>query len=88
MGMIEALVAATAALSNTGPAYAMIAEGGGRSFALLSSVHHVILAAAMLLGRIETLAAVVLLHPESWARYAARAKRTGKSESESPLSRW
>jgi trk system potassium uptake protein TrkH len=88
MDMIEALVAATAALSNTGPAYALIAEEGGRNFALLSSVHHVILAAAMLLGRIETLAAVVLLHPESWARHVARAKRTGKSAAESPLSRW
>jgi trk system potassium uptake protein TrkH len=88
MDMIEALVAATAALSNTGPAYAMIAEDGGRGYALLGSAQHVILAAAMLLGRIETLAAVVLLHPESWARHVARAKRTGKSVSESPLSRW
>jgi trk system potassium uptake protein TrkH len=88
MDMIEALVAATAALSNTGPAYAMIADGGGRSFALLSSVQHVVLAAAMLLGRIETLAAVVLLHPESWPRHVARAKRTGKTASEPPLSRW
>ena len=87
MDMIEALVAATAALSNTGPAYALIAEGQ-RSFALLASVQHVILAAAMLLGRIETLAAVVLLHPESWARHVARAKRTGKSAPESPISRW
>ena len=88
MDMMEALVAATAALSNTGPAYALIAEGGGRSFALLSGAHQVILAAAMLLGRIETLAAVVLLHPESWARHVARAKRTGKNAPESPLSRW
>lgn len=88
MDMMEALVAATAALSNTGPAYALISEGGGRSFALLGSVHHVVLAAAMVLGRIETLAAIVLLHPESWARHVARAKRTGKSTSESPLSRW
>ncbi len=88
MDMVEALVAATAALSNTGPAYAMIADGGGRNFALLGNVEHVVLAAAMLLGRIETLAAVVLLHPESWARHVARAKRTGKSAAESPLSRW
>ena len=88
MEMIEALVAATAALSNTGPAYALIAVDGGRSFALLTSVQHVILAGAMLLGRIETLAAVVLLHPESWARHVAGAKRTGKSASEAPLSRW
>ena len=88
MDFIEALVAATAALSNTGPAYALIAEGGERSFALLSSVHQVVLAAAMVLGRIETLAAIVLLHPESWGRHVAAAKRTGKTAPESPLSRW
>jgi trk system potassium uptake protein TrkH len=87
MEMTEALVAATAALSNTGPAYSMIVEEG-RTFALLASVHHVILAGAMLLGRIETLAAFVLLHPESWTRYLARAKKTGKSAEESPPSRW
>lgn len=88
MEMMEALVAATAALSNTGPAYALIAEDGQRSFALLSGVHQVVLAAAMVLGRIETLAAIVLLHPESWARHVAGAKRTGKTAAETPLSKW
>lgn len=87
MEMTEALTAATAALSNTGPAYALIAEDRG-GFAMLGDVEHVILAAAMLLGRIETLAVIVLLHPEGWSRYFTRAKRTGKAGPESPLSRW
>lgn len=89
MDLSEALIAATAALSNTGPAYSLIGEDV-RGFALLGDVDHLILAAAMLLGRIETLAAIVLLHPETWARHAprrrTRAERTGKGAPESPLS--
>jgi trk system potassium uptake protein TrkH len=88
MEMMEALVAATAALSNTGPAYALISGEAERSFALLGGVHQIVLAAAMVLGRIETLAAIVLLHPESWAHHVPHAKRTGKTDPESPLSRW
>lgn len=87
MDFAQALIAATAALSNTGPAYAMVAEEQG-GFARLDIVQQLILAAAMLLGRIETLAAIVLLHPDSWARFVSRGKRTGKDAVESPLSRW
>ncbi|HET7410941.1 MAG TPA: potassium transporter TrkG [Paracoccaceae bacterium] len=92
MEFADALIAATAALSNTGPLFAQAAELPG-GFARLDGAQRIILAAAMLLGRIETLAAIVLLHPESWARRLrgperAGAKRTGKDGAESPLSRW
>lgn len=87
MSFPNALIAATAALSNTGPAFAMIAEVPG-GFAAMDWVQRIVLAAAMLLGRIETLAAIVLLHPESWERYLPRTKRTGKGTAESSLSRW
>ena len=87
MDFADALIAATAALSNTGPAFTLASELPG-GFARLDAVQRIILAAAMLLGRIETLAVIVLLHPESWARHLHPAKRTGKASSESPLSRW
>lgn len=87
MDFADGLIAATAALSNTGPAFAMASEAPG-GFGRLADPHRVILALAMLLGRIETLAAIVLLHPESWARYLPRAKRTGKGVPDSTLSRW
>jgi trk system potassium uptake protein TrkH len=87
MDFADALIAATAALSNTGPAFALASELPG-GFARLDAVQRIILAAAMLLGRIETLAVIVLLHPESWARHLHPVKRTGKAPSESPLSRW
>ncbi len=87
MDLSDGLIAATAALSNTGPAYAIVAEDSG-GFARLDIAQQIILAAAMLLGRIETLVAIVLLHPESWGRFLARAKRTGNDAVESPLSRW
>ena len=87
MEFADALIAATAALSNTGPAFAMASEVPG-GFARLDAIQRIILAAAMLLGRIETLAAVVLLDPDSWARFFAHAKRTGKDAPDAPLSRW
>lgn len=89
MDLPEALIASTAALSNTGPAYSLIGDDV-RGFALLGNADHLILAAAMLLGRIETLAAIVLLYPETWAdlapRRGMRAERTGKAAPEPPLS--
>lgn len=91
MDLSDALIAATAALSNTGPLFALASELPG-GFAALDAVQRLVLMAAMLLGRVETLAAIVLLHPESWARFApakhAGAKRTGKDAADSPLSRW
>lgn len=84
-----ALFAATSALSNTGPLFAITAELPA-GFATLGDLHRVILAAAMLLGRIETLVAIVLLHPDSWPgrfRYSSRRKRerAGKFTPEPPI---
>lgn len=63
----RALFAAVAALSNTGPAYGMIA-GKGAGFADFGAVQQVILACVMMLGRIETLAFIALLNPGAWSR--------------------
>lgn len=87
MSFEGALVAATAALSNTGPAYPMIA-GEGHSFAILEPIQQGILAIAMILGRVETLAVIALFNPESWPHTSARTKKTGKSRPEAPLSDW
>src|SRR5690625_4509519 len=84
-----ALFAATAALSNTGPLFAITSELPG-GFAALGDAQRIILAGAMLLGRIETLVAIVLLHPDSWrgrfrARPGRKRERAGKPGPESPL---
>ena len=63
----RALFASVAALSNTGPAYGMIA-GKGAGFADFGAVQQVILAGVMMLGRIETLAFIALLNPGAWVR--------------------
>src|SRR5690625_1735278 len=60
-----ALFAATAALSNTGPLFAITAELPA-GFAELGDRHRIILASAMLLGRLETLVAIVLLRADGW----------------------
>ncbi|MEM1161367.1 MAG: potassium transporter TrkG [Pseudomonadota bacterium] len=73
-----ALIAAVAALSNTGPAFGLIAERP-ESFAALAPAQHAILAGAMILGRIETLAVIALFNPDSWSLVAPHKKNTGKS---------
>ena len=83
----DAFVAAIAALTNTGPAYATIA-GEGKSFALFDAAQRSILCATMILGRIETLAVIALFNPERWRDSSARSKKTGKSRAEPPLSEW
>lgn len=65
MRFSDALVAAVAALSNTGPAFALIANEP-LGFAVFDAVQHKILAAAMILGRIETLAVIALFNPDNW----------------------
>lgn len=86
MRFADALIAAIAALSNTGPAFAAVAEGG-QSFATLDTAQRAILGVAMLLGRVETLAAIALFNPDAWHRGSLRAKKTGKSIGEPPMSR-
>ena len=65
----RALVLSVAALSTTGP----LAEvalgpvgGAGSGIAALSDAARVILAAAMVVGRLETLALIALLNPDFW----------------------
>ncbi len=62
-----ALVLAIAALSTTGP-LASTAGDPGMSYAALDGAQRSLLAAIMVLGRLELLAIVALLVPESWRR--------------------
>jgi trk system potassium uptake protein TrkH len=62
-----AMVFAVAALSTTGP-LATVASDAPLSYELLSAAGRVITAAAMVLGRLETLAILVLLAPDNWRR--------------------
>ena len=61
----EALRAGTAALTNTGPGYYVLHEAP-RRYADFSPVVHVTLTAAMVVGRLETLALVALFNPGFW----------------------
>lgn len=63
----QALVLAIAGLSTTGPLAGMAGDPA-LGYAGLADAQRMILAAAMLLGRLELLAIVVLLAPESWRR--------------------
>ncbi len=62
-----AMVFTIAALSTTGP-LAAVAADAPLSYDLLDGPAKAILAAAMVLGRLETLAILALLAPESWRR--------------------
>ncbi|WP_316013178.1 TrkH family potassium uptake protein [Roseobacter sp. HKCCA0434] len=61
----EALRAGTASLTNTGPGY-LILHDAPRRYADFAPVVHMILAGAMVLGRLETLALIALLNPGFW----------------------
>lgn len=60
-----ATVLSIAALSNTGP-LAQVAAATPLSWAMLDPAAKAILAAAMVLGRLETLAIIALFNPEFW----------------------
>lgn len=60
-----ATIFTVASLSTTGP-LAQVAVAEPLSYALLSEPVKLILAAAMVLGRLETLAVIALLNPEFW----------------------
>lgn len=64
---VEAMVLSVAALSTTGP-LAAVAGPVPISYAALSGSAQVILAIAMVVGRLETLALLVLFAPDSWRR--------------------
>jgi len=76
-----ATVAAIAAISNTGPAFAMV-EAGARGFADLTVGQRAVLMVPMIVGRVETLALIALLNPEAWRRRGE--KRGGKSRLPTP----
>lgn len=69
----DALVAAIAAISNTGPAFAMVAPGDV-NFALLGAFERAVLGVTMILGRLETLAVISLFGSQTWPRFRARQK--------------
>lgn len=65
LGFEEATVLTVAALSNTGP-LAEVAIQTPVPWSGLGDLAKVVLAAAMVLGRLETLAIIALLNPEFW----------------------
>lgn len=65
LGFTPATVLTISALSNTGP-LAQVAADAPLSWAGLDPWARGILAAAMILGRLETLAIIALLNPEMW----------------------
>ncbi len=83
MAFDDAFVAAVAALSNTGPLFSAVSDSG-TTLAQLQPVEHAILGLAMVLGRIETLAVILLFNPDTWRSVSTRTKNTGKMANEPP----
>lgn len=69
----DGLVAAISAISNTGPAFALVTPGD-IDFTRLREPERAILAATMILGRLETLAVISLFGSETWPRFRRRQK--------------
>ncbi len=65
LGFEDAVILSVSALSTTGPV-ALIAGGEPISYAALPDAAKLIIAAAMVLGRLETLAIIALLNPDFW----------------------
>jgi trk system potassium uptake protein len=63
----DAMILAVSTLSTTGP-LAAIAGPAPISYGALSSASQAILAIGMVIGRLETLALLVLFAPDSWRR--------------------
>jgi trk system potassium uptake protein TrkH len=87
MSFEDSLVAAIATISNTGPAFALVTPGD-IDFTRLSESQRVILAATMILGRIETLAVISLFDTDTWDRFGIRAKNTGNMRGKAAESDW
>jgi trk system potassium uptake protein TrkH len=68
IGLADGLAAAVAALTNTGPLYAVMAEPGSPPLSAFSPTARLILCVAMVLGRVEVLAVVALANPAYWRR--------------------
>jgi trk system potassium uptake protein TrkH len=67
LALEDSVILSISALSTTGPV-ALVAGEAPLSYAELSDAARMILAAAMVLGRVETLAIIALLNPEFWRR--------------------
>ena len=68
IGLDHALAAAVAALTNTGPVYALTAGPGSPPMHTFEPTARMILCAAMVVGRVEVLAVVALANPAYWRR--------------------
>lgn len=68
LGLDDSLAAAMAALTNTGPLYAILTDGDSPSIQELTPRARLILCGAMVLGRVEVLAVVALANPSYWRR--------------------
>ena len=79
----QGLVAAVAMLSNTGQAYELVLEGGD-ALATTGTLERFIMAGAMVLGRIETLAVIALFNPGSWRVFGLGSERAGKPRPGAP----
>ncbi len=86
LGFERALVASIAAISNTGPAYSLVAEAP-QGFAGLDAGQRAVLGLLMVVGRIETFAVVAMLNPDAWRSRRGR-DRSGKSRADTPESGW
>jgi trk system potassium uptake protein TrkH len=76
MAFENALVAAIAAISNTGPAFGLVTPENV-DFLRLSESQRVIMAITMVVGRIEVLAVIALFKTDSWQSVSMRTKNTG-----------
>ncbi|MGF1445395.1 MAG: potassium transporter TrkG [Pikeienuella sp.] len=83
LDFIEAVVAAISAISNTGPAFALVAEEP-QGFAALTEAQRAVLAVTMIVGRVEVLALVALFNPDVWPRAGRVRESSGKSGREAP----
>jgi|GEM_PF-53099 len=70
----HSLIGALSSISNTGPAFSLVTEGGA-DYGRLSESQKAIMAAAMVLGRIEALALISLFGADTWDRFSIRKKR-------------
>jgi len=86
MAFEDSLVAALSSISNTGPAFALVAPGE-IDFSRLSESQRAVLAATMILGRIETLAVISLFNTGTWRQFSIRTKNTGKARYKVPDSK-
>ncbi|MEM6487690.1 MAG: potassium transporter TrkG [Pseudomonadota bacterium] len=81
-----ALIAAIAAVSNTGPAFAAVAQGID-GFAQFDALQRVVLGFGMVIGRMETLALIALFNRGAWSGLLSARKRSGNTREKRPQSR-